>query len=183
MLPGTDITIRDSPAITIGVIVGLPWSGQTVELDNIGRQLYEDQTWEIVDARLRLVNTNVYRWEPNAFADNTLIVRNSDYSGSSINSGDAHYVIENSTLDFVLANERVTMVIRDSVIRGDVVARDDSHITLINTVVEGQLEPGEEKPRAMGNVFATGNGIVTLVNSTILGETFIEDNGEVIVEE
>ena len=53
----------------------------------------------------------------------------------------------------------------------------------INTVVEGQLEPGEEKPRAMGNVFATGNGRVTLINSTVLGETFIEDNGEVIVEE
>ena len=121
--PGSSITIRDAPAVTISVIVGFPWQQQTVELDGLARKLYEDQTWEIGDATLRLINTRTYGWEPNAFGDNTLIIRNSDYSGSSINSSNARYIIENSTMGLTRTQEMVEMPVRDSVIRGDVVRR------------------------------------------------------------
>ncbi len=107
VVPRSSITIRDTPAVTISIIVGFPWQEQTVELDGLARKLYEDQTWRISDATLRLVNTRTYGWEPNVFGDNTLIIRNSDYSGSSINSSTAKYVIENSIMGLTRTQERV----------------------------------------------------------------------------
>ena len=40
VLPGSSITIRNTPAVTVGIIVGFPWTNQTVVLDDLGRKLY-----------------------------------------------------------------------------------------------------------------------------------------------
>jgi hypothetical protein len=178
VLPGADITIRNSPAITIGVIVGRPWVEQTVELDGIGMGLYDDQVWDIADARLRLVNTTTYGWEPNAFADNTLIIRNSDYSGSAVNGGSAIYIIEDSTAGQLRAHEDVVMTVRNSIIEGDVIAVDNATITLIDSRITGN---GHEDGIA-GSAIATGNGRIVLINTTVNGEIVTEDNGEVVQE-
>ena len=180
--PRSSITIRDAPAVTISVIVGFPWQEQTVVLDGLARKRYEDQTWHINDATLRLVNTRTYGWEPNVFGNNTLIIRNSDYSGSSINSSTAKYIIENSTMGLTRTQERVEMTVRDSIIRGDVVATDDSTITLINSRVEREGGPEDTNPAAFGNVIATGNGTVVLINTFVQGETRTEDNGQIVVQ-
>ncbi len=73
------------------------------------------------------------------------------------------------------------MTVRDSVIRGDVVATDDSTITLINSRVEWEGAPGENGSGAFGNVIATGNGTVVLINTVVQGETRTEGNGQIIV--
>ena len=182
VLPGSDITIRDTPAVTIGVIVGRPWQEQTVVLDGLARKHYADQRWPIgEDASLHLINTTVYGWEPNVFADNTLVIRNSNYSGSAVNSGDAHYVIEDSTIGQLVANERVRMTVTNAVITGDVIANEDTEILLIDSVVEGTVFGDNE--RSGGNIFARGNGRVILRNTRIMGHTETRDNGVVIVED
>lgn len=178
VLPGADITIRNSPAITIGVIVGRPWVEQTVVLDGIGARHYDDQVWNISDARLRLVNSTAYGWEPNVFADNTLVIRNSDYSGSTVNGGSAIYIIEDSTAGQLRAAENVVMTVRNSIIKGDVVAVDNATITLIDSRITGD---GYENGIA-GSAIATGNGRIILINTTVNGEIVTEDNGQVVFE-
>ncbi len=180
MVPGTDLTIRDGGAVTIAIIAGLPWDGLTVEVDGLRSGRYEDQTWLVGDSRLRLVNTEVYGWEPNAFHTNTIVIRNSDYSGSAVNGGQAHYEIVDSRAGQLVAAERVTMTVRNSVITGDVVANDDAEIVLIDCMVEGS--PAADGARTTGNVIARGNGRVVLRNTEVLGEIVMEDQGQVIEE-
>lgn len=138
--PNSNITLRNSPALTVAVIVGLPWRDQTVVLDSLVSQTYEDRTWEIAEgSTLRLVNSATYGWEANAFCCNTLIVRNSDYAASNINSGDAVYFIENSTVGELGTQERTRMTVTGSHVTGNVVARDNSLITLVDTEVDGEI--------------------------------------------
>jgi len=176
--PGSDITIRDTPAVTISITVGLPWQGETVVLDGLAKKLYEDQTWDIVDAKLRLVNTRTYGWELNVFAlDNTLVIRNSDYSGSSVNSSNGKYVVENSMTGLMMSFEQVEMAISDSLVIGDVIAADGSTITLVDSVV------GVEGAEGFGHVIARDNGTVILINTVVWGEIREQGNGRVLIGE
>jgi hypothetical protein len=176
ILPGADITIRNTPAITVSVIVGRPWVEQTIELDGIAAQHYDDQVWNISDARFRMVNSTTYGWELNVFADNTLIIRNSDYSGSAVNGGAGAYIIEDTMAGQLRAHESVTMTVRNSIIKGDVIAVDNAVITLIDSPIVGN---GEEIGIA-GSEIATGNGRIVLINTTVNGEIVTEDQGAVI---
>ena len=109
-------------------------------LDGLARKLYADQEWQIGDAKLRLINTKTYGWEPNVWEDNTLTIKNSDFSGSSVNGGGGIYIIDNVTADGPMrTNEKVQMTIKNSIIKGDVIAADDSKITLVNTTVKGRI--------------------------------------------
>ncbi|MDA1188610.1 MAG: chitobiase/beta-hexosaminidase C-terminal domain-containing protein [Chloroflexi bacterium] len=180
--PGSDITIRDTPAVTISVTMGFPWTGETVVLDGLAKKLYEDQTWEIVDAKLRLVNTRTYGWEPNVFGnDNTMIIRNSDYSGNSVNSSNGKYVVENSTTGLMMSFESVEMTISGSTIIGDVIASQNSVITLVDSVVGRPQRPDEDDPVPYGNVIARDNGTVILINTRVWGEIREQGDGKVVV--
>jgi hypothetical protein len=174
--PGTQATFRNSPAATVSVVIGYPWVGETVTLDGLDKTLYADKTWEIADATLRLVNSRTYGWEANVWGGNTLIVRNSNFTGATINGGRSFETIENSTLALVRGQEQVEITVRDSTVRGDVIATDDARVTLIDCVVENV---GDQT----GDVIASGNGVVTLVRTTVQGETRTEGNGRVVVQE
>ena len=181
--PESDITIRDAPAVTVSIVVGSPWQDQTVELDNLRRQLYEDKTWQIVDSTLRFLNVSTYGWEPNVYGtNNTLVIRDSDFSGSNLSGGDNRVIVENSTMGTMATQERVAMEIRDSTVKGDVIARDDSSITLIGTLVETQVVPGSDGDTVFGDVFVVDNATIKLVNSVVQGQTTTEGNGQVVVE-
>ena len=176
--PGSDITIRNTPSITVGVGIGLPAQGETMIAEGIHAGLWEDQSWDFgAGAKLRLINTYTYGWELNAWGGNTMVIRDSDYSGSSVNGGDSHYLIENTTADLLVAFEQVEMTVINSVITGDVVANDNTVITLIDSGV------GDETGNtSRTNVYAYGNGKVILRNTTVLGEQITEGNGEIVVE-
>jgi len=176
--PGSDITIRNKPSITVSVGIGLPAQNETMTAVDIRADQWEDQSWDFgAGAKLRLINTYTYGWKLNAWGGNTMVIRDSDYSGSSVNGGDSHYLIENTKADLLVAFERVEMTVINSVITGDVVANDNTVITLIDSVVGD--ETGDAKRT---NVYAYGNGKVILRNTTVLGEQITEDNGEIIVE-
>ena len=180
VLPGSHITIRDSDAITIGVIVGLPWQEVTAELEGLEKGYYSFNRWNIgPDATLTLINTSVYGWEPNVFADNTLIIRDSNYTASTVNSGTAHYEITGSTVNVLSASESVTMTVTNTVITGDVIASDDSVIILIDGDVRG-ADYGNGLTG--GNVFARGNGKVILRNTSVAGRTEAQDDATITFE-
>lgn len=176
IVPGSDITIRDAPAVTVSAIIGLPWENQTVTLKDLARKNYVDSTWNIVDATLHFLNVTTYGWEIGAFANNnTVIIKNSDFTGPTLNSDHSTYIIENSTMDLVQGFEFVEMTITDSTIRGDVIAKENSKITLINTTVQGDGD-------MFGNIIATDNASVILVNSTYSGNLTQEDEGTIVIE-
>ena len=173
-VPGMNVTIRDAPGVTVSIIVGFPWQNQTVVLDGLDRKLYEDTTFEAVDARLQLINTRTYGWEANVWGGNTLIVRNSNFSGATLNGGDSIEIIENSVLDLVRGHDEVEITVRNSTIRGDVIATQDSHIIIIDSVIT---------PEFGGDIFVTDNGKVTLINTEFEGKIVKRDNGVVEVQE
>ena len=175
---GSDITIRNTPSITVGVGIGFPAQNETMTAVGIRPGLWENQSWDFgADAKLRLVNTYTYGWELNAWGGNTMVTRDSDYSGSSVNGSDSHYLIENTTAELLVAFEQVEMTVINSVITGDVVANDDTVITLIDNVVGD--ESGETSST---DVYAYGNGKVILRNTTVLGEQITEGNGVIVAE-
>jgi hypothetical protein len=138
--PASDLTIRDTDGIVITVSATPSWDHETVELGGLARELYADRTWDLPrGARLRLVNTRVAGWSPIAFADNTLIVRDSVLNDQAFSGGRALVVFERVSTSFVRAREDVRIVLRNSVVEGDVVAQDNGRIELIGTRVGGRL--------------------------------------------
>jgi len=176
--PESDITIRNTPGLAVGVGIGYPSVSETMVAEGIRPGHWDDQQWEFgAGAKLRLVNSYTYGWELNAWGGNTMAIRNSDYAGSAVNGSDSKYIIENSTSGQLVAFEEVEMLVTNSIITGDVVANDNTVITLIDSVVG---EEGNENHG--GNVFARGNGKVILKNTKVLGDQTTQDNGEIIVE-
>jgi len=176
--PGSDITIRNTPAVTVGVGIGFPSQNETMTAVGIRPGQWEDQSWDFgAGAKLRLVNTFTYGWELNAWGGNTMVIRDSDYSGSAVNGSDSHYIIDNTTAGQLVAFDSVDMIVTNSIITGDVVANDNRVITLIDSTV------GDETGKhSGGNVYARGNGRVILRNTVVLGDQITQDNGEIIVE-
>ena len=79
-----------------------------------------------------------------------------------------------------MAFEQVEMTVINSVITGEVVANDDTVITLIDSVVGDETgESGRANVYAYGN--GNGNGRVILRNTKVLGELITEGNGEIVV--
>jgi hypothetical protein len=65
------------------------------------------------------------------------------------------------------------MIVTNSIITGDMVANDNTVITLIESTVG---------KHSGGNVYARGDGRVILRNTIVLGDQITQDNGEIIVE-
>lgn len=178
--PKSDVTIRNAPAVTVSVIVGLPWDRQPIVLDDLQSKHYDDKTWTIADSTLHFVNVTTYGWEPTVFNNNQLTVRNSYFSVAAA-YGESTYVVEGSTINDVRAQERADITIRDSIITGDVIASGDGKITLINSRVEG-YQLGDDE-RMFGNVITRDNGVVILINTSIAGTITEEDGGKVTVQD
>ena len=142
------------------------------------KKLYEDTTFEVVDAPLRLINVRIYGWEANVWNGNTLIVRNSNFTGATLNGEESVEIIENSVLDLVRGHDRVHITVRDSRIQGDVIATGNSTITLIDSIVERTGEDVERTGEdSGGNVFAVDKGRVALIRTEVQGDLRVEDKG------
>ena len=71
------------------------------------------------------------------------------------------------------------MRIENSVIKGDVAARGDSSITLIDSLVESQ-GVNDNGSSFFGNLFVLDNATITLVNTVVEGEVSKSGNGTVV---
>lgn len=139
MRAANDVTLRDTDHVTVTIAVGEPWVDETVELEGLREQRYADQTWQVVDSTLRLVNTGANKWSPIVGTSNTLIMRDSDLADQAFSWGDGRVVIEHSSLSTVRARDQVQITVRDSSVDGDVVAQDDGRIVLERTRVGGAV--------------------------------------------
>ncbi|MBI4175219.1 hypothetical protein HY523_01225 [Candidatus Berkelbacteria bacterium] len=144
--PGSSVAIKNTDSLIVTFAISEPWQGITAELNDLKAKRYDDQTWQIADASLRLQNTTTGRWSPIVGGTNTLIVKNSDLADNAFSSGEAKVVIEHSTASFLKAKDSVEMTVKDSVVSGDVVAVDNGRITLVNSKVKGKvIEEGNGK--------------------------------------
>src|SRR3989344_5913727 len=138
--PNSTITIKDAEAFSISVVIGLPLKHETVIIEDLQRKYYQNKEWKIADSKLNLISTTIYGWEPNVFSfNNTLIIRNSNFTGSTMNSDHSKEIIENSTVNIIRTQEYVEMTLINSEVITDVIATENSTIYLINTKVNGRI--------------------------------------------
>ena len=139
--PGGQVTIEDTDDLVVTFHIAKPYRTITAEFSELRVKHYADQTWQVAngDIKLRLLNTRTRRWSPIVSGRNKLIVRDSDIADNAFSYGAATAIYEQCTIRFLRANDRVRMTIKDSVVQGDVVAKDNSRIRLINTRVSGQI--------------------------------------------
>jgi hypothetical protein len=136
---GTSATIRDTHSLVVTFHLGKPYNNVTAEFSGLLPEHHEDQTWQIRDTRLRLINTKTERWSPIVSGHNTLIVRDSAIADNAFSFDNANVVYDRCVISFLHGNDQVHMRIKDSVVEGDVVATGNSVIELINTRVEGKI--------------------------------------------
>ncbi|MFC2038479.1 hypothetical protein ACFLUG_01755 [Chloroflexota bacterium] len=137
--PGANVTIRDTETIVLLLGVGWNGSGAKVELKDLQPGFIEDRTWKADGATLRVINTYINEWYPNAGGNGELTLID-----SKVNEmepwGEAKVIIRNSHLSVIHANNEVEIWVYDSQVDFDVVARDESVIHLFNTTVGGTID-------------------------------------------
>lgn len=153
----TNVTLVDT-YITIGLNAGSDWKNNpspTVKVSDLKAKNYSDYSLIYDTNRLRLVNTQVTSWYPQAWNNATVEISNSDLADVQFNGGTSTVIIRNSTASIAIAREKVTYRFYNSVIEQDVIAHDNSEIYLHNTTVKGQLiETGN------GKIFIDGKRLV-----------------------
>ena len=110
-----------------------------MKVSDLRAKIYDDFTLNYDTNILRLINTEVTSWYPQAFREAVVEISNSDLADVSSNGQNAHLIIRNSTAAIAVARENVTYEFYDSVIEGDVVAQDNGKIYLYNTRIGGTI--------------------------------------------
>ncbi len=160
----SDITIRDTDGLTTTIVVTDPWHDETVDLSGLGPYYYADETWNVIDTTLRLVNVTANPWSPIAGGtNNTLILRNSILADNAFSWGNANIQIINSTGSFVRAGNHVSMTVSGSYISGDATATDSGTLTILNSHIHGQVVAEEDGTVHMTN--ATVDGTISKTES------------------
>lgn len=140
----TDITFVNSK-MTIGLNAGSDWSNPEhqspqVKVSGLKTKTYDDFSIVYDTNKLKLVNTSVRDWYPQAWNKAVVEISNSDLADLQSNGGTANLIIRNSTALIAIARERVTYKFYDSVIKQDAIAHDDARIYLHNTEVKGEIK-------------------------------------------
>jgi hypothetical protein len=151
--PGNKIAIRDTHSLVVTFHIAEPYQHITADFSDLRVEHHKDRSWEVAggDTQLRLIQTKTERWSPIVSGNNTLVVRNSEINDNAFSSGTAKVIYDNCIISFLHANDRVHMTIKNSVVEGDVVATENSVIDLINTKVRGKLVE-----KANGRIFVIG---------------------------
>lgn len=149
--PESNITIRDTQALVVTFNIPRSYSGLTARFDGVRATHYQDRTWETGASRLRLVETTTMPWSPIVSGNNTLIITNSELADITGIFDTATVHIADSTLSQARAHGRANYTLERSHVSGDVVASDESVVTMIGGGVGGRAV---REPRA--RMTATG---------------------------
>ncbi|HIG98590.1 TPA: hypothetical protein HA231_04165 [Candidatus Woesearchaeota archaeon] len=148
----TDLTFVDT-SITIGMNAGADWQlpSPTVRVSGLKAKKYEDYSLRFDTNELRLLNTEVTSWYPQAWNGATIELADSDLADLQNSGRDSKVIVRDSKVDIAIARENVIQAYYDSEIRQDVIVHDEAKIYLYNTKVGGRiLENGN------GKVFVDG---------------------------
>jgi len=133
------LTLRDSEPFVICLPIGDPYINETVHLSDLRPGLFEDRIIEYLDTRLRLVDTSVERWCLSTWNENTLYVTDAVIDDIRHNGGNSRQFYERIVAEVAVGEESAQIEIKNSKIKGDVTAKDNSVIVLINTEVGGSI--------------------------------------------
>jgi hypothetical protein len=145
--PTSNITVRDTDGINIGMVFGWPLENATIELDGLQTGKFEDRAITARQMKLRLINTTVSEWIPVVGDSNTLRIKNASLTAQQWDWGWANITLENCVIPSARTKQNVTMTLKDCTVNGDITATDDSKIILINTTVAGN-----QKTRGNGKI-------------------------------
>lgn len=136
----SDITFTNTK-LTLGINAGSSNKKEpSIKVSDLKAKKYSDFTLNFDTNRIKLINTEVTSWYPQAFQEATLEITYSDLADLQWNSGNAHVIVRDSTSSMVFGRDNVQYDIYDSKIKGDIVATDNSKIYLYNTRVDGDLK-------------------------------------------
>ena len=180
--PQTDVTIRDSQNLDVRIDARRPWIKKTLILENLRGRFFEDHTWNMLDTRLRLVNTDVDDFEPNAHDDNTIITRGSVYSRTDGNDGDAIMIIEDSTIGTIGAKKNAQITVRNSTITKSIHATGQSKIIVLGSSFRSAAETSDDGTSPAQTITVQDSAIIKLINSPWGGTTVEKASGRVIIQ-
>lgn len=135
----SNVTIRNAHNVVMTLVADKPWINETIYLDGLREQYYDDALWIFGDTSLRFVGVDAWQWSPLAYENNTVIVNNSHLADIAWGGGHGKIVINNSDVFFLRAREYMEIIAENSYIHSDVIAIDNSNIILVNTTVEGKI--------------------------------------------
>ncbi len=139
--------------ITIGMNAGTSPSGvpETIKLSGLKAKKYDEFEVDYDTNHLKLIDSEVESWYPQAFNGVTVEIDDSDLADLQWNGGNSSITVRNSSAFIAFSKENVTYRIIDSVIEGDVTATENSSIYLENTKVGGKINEYDK-----GRVFVDG---------------------------
>ncbi len=151
----TNVSFVDSK-ITIGMNAGSDWRlpPPTVKASGLKARRYGDFSLNFDTNKLKLVNSEVTSWYPQAWNGAKIELVDSDLSDLQNNGRGSTIIVRDSKVDIAIARENVVQKYYRSGIRQDVIVHDEARIYLFNTTVEGRLiENGN------GKIFIDGKEI------------------------
>ena len=137
--PQSNITIRGAHNVVMTLVADEPWKNETVHLSGLKEKYYDDATWMFGDTSLRFVDVDAWQWSPLAYGDNSVFVSDSHLADIAWGGGHGKIIINNSDAFFLRAREEMEIVAENSRIHTDVIAIDNSRITLKNTTIGGKI--------------------------------------------
>lgn len=140
----TDITFVNSK-MTLGLNAGSDWSAPErqsphVIVSGLKTKTYDDFSLAYDTNKLRLINTFVRDWYPQAWDNAVVEISDSDLADIQSNGGQAKVIIRDSTAMLAIARESVQYEFYYSVIKQDAIAHDNARIYLHNTKVGGEIK-------------------------------------------
>jgi hypothetical protein len=143
--PESEITIRDTQGLVVTFNIPRSYSGLTAQFDDVRATLYHDQVWDTGASRLHLIETSTLPWSPIVSGNNTLIITDSELADITGVYDTATVHIVDSTLSQARAHGQARYTLERSYVSGDVVASDDSIVTMVGGGVGGRAV---REPRA-----------------------------------
>ncbi len=136
----TNITFVDS-SITIGLNTGSDWRqpNSVVKVSGLKTKKYGFYSLVFDSNHLRLINTSVRDWYPQAWNNASIEISDSDLADVQWNGGTSRIIVRRSNVFIATGRNNVTYEFFDSFIRDDVIAQDNSTIYLYNTKVGGSI--------------------------------------------
>ena len=128
--PESDITIRDTEGLVVTFQIPATYTGLTARFDGVRATLYHDQVWDTGASRLHLVETSTLPWSPIVSGNNALVITNSELADITNIYDSATAYIADSTLSQVRAHDRVHYMLERSYVSGDVVASNQSVVSM-----------------------------------------------------
>lgn len=136
--PHASLVLRDAIGVRVCTPINAQYLYETFSFPGFRAQRYDDIQFWFGQTYVHLMDTSVRGWCLNVRNGNT--VRVSDADLNEIRADDqSNLVFDRVRSDVVVAKDQAHVELRNSIINGDVVAKENSTIVLFETAVKGEI--------------------------------------------